>query len=248
MAKKLPHRIALSFAPIMLLSLGACATPFQADVSRFQQLPAPQGQSFSIATNNEELKGGLEFAQYAGLVSKQMQQLGYTPVATGSNADLIVKLDYGVDDGDERTVVRGSSFRSGFGFGHRGFGFGRRGFGRHSFGRRGFGRGGFRSRFIFGYHDPFLFGGHGFGGFGDVRSYTVYKSNIDLKIENQSTGERLFEGKANAESRSNNLTYLIPNLVDAMFTNFPGGNGETLRISIAPESKKKKVKKVKVEE
>ena len=250
MAKKLSNRVALSLAPVMLLSLGACAAPFQADVSRFQQLPAPQGQSFSIATNNEELKGGLEFAQYAGLVSEQMQQLGYTPAASGSNADLVVKLDYGVDDGEERTVVRGSSFRSSFGFGRRGFGrhgFGRRGFGRRGFGRRGFGRRGFHSSFIFGYHDPFLYGGHGFGGFGDIRSYTVYKSNIDLKIENQNTGERLFEGKANAESRSNNLTYLVPNLVDAMFTNFPGGNGETLRISIAPESKKKKVKKVKVD-
>ena len=35
-------------APITLLALGACATPFKADVSRFQELPAPQGQTFSI--------------------------------------------------------------------------------------------------------------------------------------------------------------------------------------------------------
>jgi len=247
-SKTITSRVALSLAPVVLLSLSACATPFQADVSRFQQLPAPQGQSFSIATKNEDLKGGLEFAQYAGLVSEQMQQLGYIPAANTSESDLVVNLDYTVDDGEERTVVRSTGFsRFGFGFGRRGFGrrgFGRRGFGR-GFGRRGFGRRGFRSSFIFGFHDPFLYGGHGFGGFGDVRSYTVYKSNIDLKIDNVATGERLFEGKANAESRSNNLTYLVPNLIDAMFTDFPGGNGETLRISIAPEKNKKKVKKVK---
>ena len=28
---------------------------------------------------------------------------------------------------------------------------------------------------------------------------------------------------------------LVPNLVEAMFTDFPGHNGETVRISIAPE-------------
>lgn len=243
MSNKITNRLALSFAPIMLLSLGACATPFQADVSRFQQLPAPQGQTFSIATSNPDLEGGLEFATYAGLVAEQMQEIGYIPAANASEADLVVSLDYGIDDGEERTVVRSSgfnSFNSPFGFNR----FNRRGFGRAGFGRRGFGRRGFRSSFIYGFHDPFLFGGHGFGGFDSISSFTIYKSNIDLRIDKKATGERLFEGKAQAQSRSNNLTYLVPNLVEAMFTDFPGGNGETLRISIAPESNKKKVKRI----
>ena len=51
------------------------------------------------------------------------------------------------------------------------------------------------------------------------------------------------EGKAEAASQSNRLPYLVPNLVEAMFTDFPGHNGETLRISVAPE--KKTVKQVK---
>lgn len=245
MSNNITSRLALSFAPIMLLSLGACTTtPFQAEVSRFQQLPAPQGQSFSVATSNPDLEGGLEFATYAGLVAEQMQEIGYVPAANANEADLVVSLDYGIDDGEVRRVARSSgfnSFHSRYGYSR----FGRRGFGRRGFGRRGFGRRGFRSRFIFGFHDPYLFGGHGFGGFNSARSFTVYKSNIDLKIDNKATGERLFEGKANALSSSNNLTYLVPNLVEAMFTEFPGGNGETLRISIAPESNKKKVKRVK---
>lgn len=253
MSKKITNRIAMSFAPIMLLSLGACATPFQAEVSRFQALPTAQGQSFAISTENPELQGGLEFSAYAQLVQEQMQEQGYVLASSPDAADLVVSLNYGVDDGEERTIVRSSGFNSFGAFG--GFGhprFGHRGFGRRGFGRRGFGRGfghgfggGFGNSFIFGFHDPFLFGGGGFGGFNDVRSFTVYKSNIDLKIENRVTGERLFEGKADAESRSNNLTYLVPNLVEAMFTNFPGGSGETLRISIAPEGEVKKVKRVK---
>ena len=37
-------------------------------------------------------------------------------------------------------------------------------------------------------------------------------------------------------STSNRLQYLVPNLVEAMFTDFPGRTGETVRISVAPEN------------
>ena len=47
-----------------------------------------------------------------------------------------------------------------------------------------------------------------------------------------------FEGKAEAVSTSNHLQYLVPNLVEAMFTGFPGNSGETVRISVAPEKKR----------
>ena len=46
-----------------------------------------------------------------------------------------------------------------------------------------------------------------------------------MKIDNTATGERLFEGQAQAVSRSNRLHALVPNLVDAIFTDFPGKFG-----------------------
>jgi hypothetical protein len=73
---------------------------------------------------------------------------------------------------------------------------------------------------------------------------TVYTSELDLKIEDQRNGRRLFEGKAQAASRSNRLGYLVPNLVEAMFTDFPGRSGETVRISIAPEDGKRTIKPI----
>jgi len=91
-------------------------------------------------------------------------------------------------------------------------------------GRRGWG---------YGWYDPFWG-----GGYGGVDVVTVYTSGIDMKIERRSDGQRLFEGKAQAASTSNRLPYLVPNLVEAMFTDFPGHNGETVRISVAPEKKK----------
>jgi len=237
MSRSLMQKAAPILAPAALLSLAACATPFKADVTRFQQLSEPQGQSFTIKAADEKNAGGLEFGNYASLVSDKLVSLGYRPASGDEGAtpaDLTVTLGYAVGEGTERLVRTGGFYNSHFSsFGH--FGFGRRGFG-----HRGFGRRGFRSyRFIRGFHDPFLFGGHGFGGgFGGVRSFTVFNSGLELDIKRNSDGSSVFEGKAEAQSRSSKLTYLVPNLIEAMFSDFPGANGETVRISVAPEDKK----------
>ena len=213
------------FAPVALLALGACATPFRADVQRFEALPATTGQSFAVVASDPELSGGLEFGQYARLVEAKMSQLGYQRSDDPAQAELIVSMDYDVDKGREKIVSDYDPFYSRVGFGgFYGRGYGHRGYyGRH--------------RYRYGFHDPFLFGGYGFSGYGGVRSFTVYTTALDLKINRSADGERLFEGTAEAMSRSKNLTYLVPNLVEAMFTNFPGNSGEKVRISVAPEKK-----------
>lgn len=208
-------------APITLLALGACATPFNADVSRFQELPAPQGQTFSIRAADARDQGGIEFGQYASIVSSELQEIGYVP-ASGGRADMTVTLDYGVDQGRERTVVRSDPFYDPY------WGYG-------SFYRPYVVRTRRGHRYVMGYYDPFLYSGFNRGY--DVDSYTVYTANLDLKIDRNGDGKRLFEGKAEGKSRSNKLPYLVPNLVEAMFTGFPGNSGETVRISVAPEER-----------
>ncbi|BDW83815.1 hypothetical protein MACH24_32530 [Erythrobacter sp. Dej080120_24] len=195
------------------LGLAACAPSFKADVSRFQaQLPAPQGQSFAVVADDPALAGGLEFAMYADLVAAEMAKLGYNRAASPETANLLVRFDYDVDNGRER--VRTTGFAGDPFFGPWG----------------GFGGFGFRRSYAFGFYDPFLAGP-------EVRSYTVYTSGVEMKIDNAATGERLFEGQAQAVSRSNRLQSLVPNLVDALFTDFPGNNGETLRITIREDGK-----------
>jgi hypothetical protein len=212
---------------LLLGALAACATPFRADVSRFQsQLPAPQGQSFAVVADDPALAGGLEFAQYADLVEERMAALGYTQAASPESASLLVRFDYGVDNGRERVRSTGFGYRDPFydpWFSYRPVMF-----------RDGAGNA--RIAYVpgrswgYGWHDPFF--GAGYGG---VDSYTVYTSGVAMKIDNAATGERLFEGEAEAVSTSNRLQYLVPNLVEAMFTDFPGNSGETVRISVAPE-------------
>lgn len=216
-----------AFVTLMLGALAACATPFKADVQRYSaQLPAPQGQSFAVVADSPLMNGGLEFSQYASLVTAKMQALGYVPAADPARADLVVRFDYGVDRG--RTQVRQTGFADPFWspwYGYRGFGY------------RGFGRRGYFSPYYprgawgYGWNDPWFDGGYA--------EYTVFISGISLKIDRRADGQRLFEGKAEAASTSNRLGYLVPNLVEAMFTGFPGNSGETVRISVAPEKKKK---------
>lgn len=213
-------------APLALVALSACApAPFKAQVARFQMMPAPEGQSFYVKADNPKLEGSLEFSQYANLVSEKLVGLGYRPAANAGAATLVVGFDYGVDGGKEKLrSVPGS----GFGYDPWYGGFGRihwaSRYPYYGYGRRGF---------IYGWNDPFLWG----PGYDEVESYTVYTSNLNMVISRRADGQRVFEGSAKALSRDDNLTYLVPNLVEAIFTGFPGNSGETVKISVAPPPK-----------
>jgi Domain of unknown function (DUF4136) len=215
----------------LLLSLAACAQNFNANVSRFQsQLPAPAGQTFAVVADDAALAGGLEFSQYARLVEAQMARQGYTPAASPAAATLLVRFDYGVDKGKERVRSTGFGYSDPFWSPWYGYGYGHAGYWGGGWGRHGH-HGGFYpgSYWGYGWNDPWFDGGY--------ESYTVYTSGIGLKIDRKADGVRLFEGKAEAASLSNRLAYVVPNLIEAMFTGFPGNSGETVRISVAPEKK-----------
>ncbi len=211
-----------AIAGLMVLGLSACAENFDTKVTRFQsQLPAPQGQTFAIVADDPALAGGIEFGQYARLVAGELAKKGYTEAATPDTATLLVRFAYGVDKG--HTQIRSTGLSDPYWGPWRGY--------RHGY-MGGFGPGwggGFHRYGTWGYgwYDPWFDGG--------VESYTVYTSGISLKIDGKAEGKRVFEGKAEAASTSNRLSYLVPNLVEAMFTGFPGNSGETLRITVAPE-------------
>lgn len=213
-----------ALAPAALLAVAGCAAPFQAQVSRFQQLPAPQGQTFAVVAENPRLDGSLEFAQYADTVAARLAGYGYTRAVSPGDANLVVRLDYTVDKGRDRLrTVPGFGPGFGSGFGRR-YGYSQ-GWGPYrpywGFGRRAW---------IYGYDDPFLYGSR----YDEVESYTVYQSDLTMKIERRGTRERVFEGTAKAMSSDNDLTTLVPNLIEAMFTGFPGNSGQTVRITVAP--------------
>lgn len=214
-----PRLLRAVIVPMVLVFLAACTNTLNTQVSRFNVLPPPNGQTIAVVPDDPALAGGIEFGQYASLVADRLAAQGYRPVGPGEDAELIARFDYGVDNGRER--VRASSYRDPFWSPWYGYG--------PSWGYRG-------RRF----YRPWAYGAWGYGWYDPwfdtgYDSYTVYTSDVTLKIERAVDGYRLFEGKAEAVSTSNRLPYLVPNLIEALFTGFPGNSGETVRISVAPE-------------
>jgi hypothetical protein len=229
-------------APLAALALVAgCAPIFEARVARFSALPAPSQQTFAIQPRDVE-NNGLEFAFYANLVRQRLVGLGYAEAASTADAALIVQLDYTVGPPREKIRTRqgiggfGGGFGGfgggfgGFGGGLGGFGFGGPGFGGPGFGGLGFGGFGGGG---FGWN-PYWGGGFGGFGFPEVYSVTQYNSSLAMKITRSADKASVFEGRAETVSESNNLSKLVPNLVTAIFTNFPGISGDTVRVRFDP--------------
>jgi hypothetical protein len=252
------HLAAAAFLGVAALGLSACATGLPTQVSRHQAMPAPAGQSFFVVPATGQ-RSGLEFSRYAALVSQAMQAQGYTAAASPQAATMLVRLDYGVDEGETQYRVdpgHRSGVYSPYGYspyGYSPYGYSPYGSTRYGYSpyRRGYytpyygdyygswGRPLYRSRYSrYGGYDPFYYG------WDDpfyspldnpVREYTVYKSHLELDIVRRADNAPLFEGRAEARSSNDNMQTLVPNLVEAMFTGFPGRNGETVRITVPPK-------------
>ena len=147
---------------------------------------------------------------------------------------MLVEVSYNVDQGTQEISVdpfARSRYADPF---YRGFydpfygGY----YGRPYWSRYGYYRGR-RSPFYWGWDDPFWYNSP-YGGFGPdpIRSYTVYKSELNLDILRRADKYQLFDGRARARSQTDELGTLVPNLIEAMFTNFPGTNGETVKITV----------------
>lgn len=214
------------------IALAGCASSLNTQVSRYQAMPAPAGQTFYVVPA-DGAPANLQFNRYAAIVSQQLAAKGYAPAGAPQLASMLVKLDFGVDQG--RTEYTSDPFgrsRYGYGFGNQ---FGYDPFYRGLYGRPYYSRYGYwggRSPFYYGWDDPFWYSS-GFGGYGgEIRSYTEYKSFFDMDIVGKGTNAPLFEGHAKARSQTDELGVLVPNLIEAMFTGFPGRSGETVRISV----------------
>ena len=217
------------------VALSGCATGLPTKVTRYSAMPIPQGQTFYVMPPNGQ--PSLEFGRYAAHVAQQMQARGYQPAATAEAAHMIVRLDFEVDQGTTEYSVDpfarsryADPFYRGFYDPFYGSYFGRPYYSRYGYWGRP------RSPFYYGWDDPFWYAspyaGYGRGFRDPIRSYTVYKSELEMDIVRRADNAPLFEGRAQARSQTDEAAVLVPNLIEAMFTNFPGRNGETVRITV----------------
>lgn len=92
-----------------------------------------------------------------------------------------------------------------------------------------------------------VYGGVGWGGspwyggglydpfpYWETRSVTTWPLWLSVRIvpAADDRGPSLFEGRAVAERRSHEIAPVMPYLVQALFTGFPGANGQTVRVNV----------------
>jgi hypothetical protein len=199
-------RVRPVLAVSVLVALAACAQPFEARVQSFQTMPPVQGQSFTLAPADATRAGSLEFAAYAGLVGTELQRLGFQPAAAPDRADLTVLVDFGSGPGRERLATRPGMGPSPWGWYGRGWG-----------GRPGWGP----------WYDPW-----GTWNQPEVYSFAVYPAFLEVSMRRTVDKVSLFEGRAETTTRVNDLPSTIPNLVTALFTDFPGASARSTVVRV----------------
>lgn len=190
------------------LLVAACTSTFRSDVTSFHKLPEPKGAKVSIVPIDPAKKDSLEFQAYAAKVGSELMKLGYVP-AKDAKPDLIVGLDYAINDGREK-LRNYATFGGAYWRGWGGFGFWNR-------------------------YDPFFMGPA--GGFdNELRASTVYKTTLNIEFRHLD-GKKLYEGRAESETSAKSLPVLVPKLVESLFQNFPGPSGQTVRVVVKEEKK-----------
>jgi hypothetical protein len=191
---------------ISALLLAACATPFEGEVTTFHEWKHPHGDTIRITPLDERKLGSLEFRQYAGLVAERLQQIGYSVVRDEGASQYVAQMDYAIDSG--RTEVQ--SWPSHAVWYHFSYGH---------------------------YYDPFYYGAWYSGP--EVYSYTVYTRSLSLVIRATPDGGRgkvVYEGRVHSVGSSHRLEEIMPYMVTAMFTNFPGESGLTKIVTVETDS------------
>ncbi len=203
MTKTRIHTGALLSSLVSLTLLAGCATEaMRADVVRFHNgFTVQTGQSISVRPVDPALKDSLEFASYANVLAEKLKQLGYTPAAGGAS-DLVAELAYG-------QVTRDTSIEAGRAPVTVGVGVG---------------------------------GGSGSFGLGGSLNFPIGRSadknrgmrdtQVSVRLRRSDKTKILWEGRATSESlnvESNSLSYVMPTMIDAVMSGFPGDSGKTLR-------------------
>ena len=155
----------------------------------------------------------LEFGMYASRVASHLQTYGWTHASSGS-PDYTVLLDYQMGDSRERQgsipimgqTGGGTTYHSGSA---------------NSYGSYGSTRGTYSGTS----YTPATYGVVGSSPY----SFTVHDRYLDMKIRDRG-GRSVFEGRVVSTGESAEIAEVLPQMIDSLFTKFPGESGKTKRM------------------
>jgi hypothetical protein len=203
----------------LALFLSACLSSVSSNVTRFHDpVMISQRGSVYIEPQGEQIRS-LEFLTYAQEVAQEMSALGFAAVKDRAKADFIVTFSYSVDGG--REVVSSTPV----------------------YGRTG---GGFEEHSgTYNSFDPSSSGTYAgttysspkYGLLGmDISSRTEYLRGMRLTMyRNAPDMPSVFEGNVRSTGEADSFTAVSRCLIRAMFRDFPGKSGETMKVAMSLE-------------
>tara|TARA_R110002096_G_scaffold415163_1_gene616619 strand:- start:5784 stop:6428 length:645 start_codon:yes stop_codon:yes gene_type:complete len=213
MIKDKPMKLSINYFLIVLLTglLISCSRNVDCAVTTFHAQPLPQGEKILVAPKDPSKVGSIEFKAYASMISEQLRSIGYSPVDDNEEAQLIAEVDYDIVASQTKIITTADPYV----LYH--FNFGR-------------------------YRYPYYYGRYGIMDPPYHREYTgtVYNRSLTINIveaEGINTPDRkvIFESSIVSTGREKILNKIMPYLVVAAFTNFPGESGISKIITIEKE-------------
>ncbi|MCB1694389.1 MAG: DUF4136 domain-containing protein [Pseudomonadales bacterium] len=92
--------LARTAVALCLLWVAGCATQVTSEVTTFHRLASPNGETIAVVPTDEAKTGGIEFNDYAAKVAAQLSEIGFKPVASDENPQILARFDYGVGPGE----------------------------------------------------------------------------------------------------------------------------------------------------
>jgi hypothetical protein len=210
---------------VLVILMGACAQ-VHTQVARFHHMPpVGSGETFAVVPLKNQA-GSLEWERYADLVARQLTSKGYVRVAEPIRAKYAVIFSYAIDGGKTTTTEE------------------------PVFGQTGGGM------TMFSGDSSGMLGGTLYSGFTSGTAYTLptygqigsvpvttttYTRAVVIDIvdvpQSSASGRlvKTFEATARSSGSSGALAAVMPQMLAAIFKDFPGKSGEALSVSLPLE-------------
>jgi hypothetical protein len=211
----------LALLAVLVAATSGCATYLSAQVTSFHQADSKRlaGRSFVISPSKEQAES-LEFHTYAALVRDALVGQGLV-AGTPADAELSVSMRFSIDSG--RPVT----------YGYPAYGYASYGpvWGWTPY----YGPGG-RVHYMWTATYPMSYGVVGT----NYAQALLYRRELRVEIDERRTGKegqegagaRIFEGTVVSEGESASIAPVMPALVRALFSDFPGPSGVSRRVQV----------------
>ena len=194
-------------------ALAGCATGprlFHTQVTTFNEWSALPAEKTYVFSRTLEFQNSLEMQSYENIVRDELMVQGFALASDPSRAQLAVTLRPAISTTQVR--VRDRWPADPFWRPYGGW-----------YGRRGFG-----------WYDPFWAFPDSFSDY----AIDVYRRRVELDIDSKSiAGKRYYEGRVESTGETESLPAVMPYMLRALFTEFPGNNGQTRRVDVPMDRK-----------